>query len=141
MKILGINHIGIAAKDPSKAKEFFQSVLGIPYLGDELVKEQKTLTTMFTASVMPQSADSRLEILQNEEGQEGPIKKFLETKGGGIHHIALTVDDLNGALMELKSKNIELIDQTPRKGAHSTSIAFIHPKSTGGILVELVQAT
>ena len=140
MKILGINHIGIAAKDPAKAEQFFRDVLGLPFLGSELVLEQKTQTIMFEAAAIQQPLSSRLEILQNQDGAEGPIKKFIDAKGGGIHHIALHVDNLEAALDELKRKNIELIDQVPRKGAHHTSIAFIHPRATGVILIELVQA-
>ncbi len=140
MKILGINHIGIAAKDPIKAQQFFKDVLGLPFLGTELVLEQKTNTIMFQASVESKPLESRLEILQNQDGEEGPIKKFIDTKGGGIHHIALHVDNLEEALRELTAKQVELIDKVPRKGAHHTRIAFIHPRATGGILVELVQA-
>ncbi len=140
MKILGINHIGIAAKDPAKAEKFFKEILGLPFIGSELVREQKTNTIMFEAAASSNLLSSRLEILQNQDGEEGPIKKFIDTKGGGIHHLALHVDNLEAALAELKAKDIELIDQTPRKGAHHTSIAFIHPRATGGILIELVQA-
>ncbi len=141
MKILGINHLGIAAKDPEKARWFLAEVLKLPFLGEELVREQKTNTIMFESKVGPSSAEARLEILANQEGEEGPIKKFLETKGGGIHHMALSVDNLEAALAELKALKIELIDQKPRYGAHNSLIAFIHPRATGGILIELVQAT
>jgi methylmalonyl-CoA/ethylmalonyl-CoA epimerase len=140
MKILGINHIGIAAKDPAKASFFFKDILGIPFIGEELVAEQKTNTIMFESTGASQLLPSRLEILQNQDGEDGPIKKFIDAKGGGIHHLALHVDNLEAALEELRSKNIELIDQTPRGGAHHTKIAFIHPRATGGILIELVQA-
>ncbi|MBQ48887.1 MAG: hypothetical protein CMP10_15975 [Zetaproteobacteria bacterium] len=81
----------------------------------------------------------RLEILENQQGEEGPIAKYLEKKGGGIHHVALNVDDVLAAIAELQSHNIQMIDTAPRKGAHNTLIAFVHPRSTGGILVELVE--
>jgi methylmalonyl-CoA/ethylmalonyl-CoA epimerase len=140
IKICGINHIGLAPKDPEKARWFFKEVLELPYLGDELVVEQKTNTVMFESSDPDgQATRGRLEILENQPGQEGPIKGFLEKRGGGIHHIALTVEDLESALTKLKSLGVQLIDDTPRSGAHKTKIAFIHPKSTGGLLVELVQ--
>lgn len=141
MKILGINHLGIAAKDPVKARWFLQDILKLPFLGDELVKEQKTNTIMFESAAEKNANQARLEILANQEGEEGPIKKFLETKGGGIHHMALSVDNLEAALVELKAQGIELIDEKPRYGAHNSRIAFVHPRATGGILVELVQAT
>lgn len=141
MKIVGINHLGLAAKDPAKARWFLSEVLKLPFLGEELVKEQKTNTIMFESSVGPTPAGARLEIVANQEGEEGPIKKFIDTKGGGIHHMALSVDNLDEALVELKAKGIELIDEKPRYGAHNSRIAFIHPRSTGGILIELVQAT
>ena len=140
MRVVGINHIGIAAKDPVKAKWFFGQILGLPYLGDELVREQQTHTIMFQSGAGLNAPEARLELLVNEEGKDGPIKKFVETRGGGIHHIALQVENIDEALVELKAQNIELIDQVPRNGAHHTRIAFVHPRSTGGILVELVQA-
>jgi methylmalonyl-CoA/ethylmalonyl-CoA epimerase len=140
MKIVGINHLGLAAKDPVKARWFLAEILKLPFLGEELVKEQKTNTIMFESSALPASAGARLEIVANQEGEEGPIKKFIDAKGGGIHHMALSVDDLEAALIELKAKGIELIDEKPRYGAHNSRIAFIHPRATGGILIELVQA-
>jgi methylmalonyl-CoA/ethylmalonyl-CoA epimerase len=141
MKIVGINHLGLAAKDPVKARWFLAEVLKLPFLGEELVKEQKTNTIMFESSAGPAASGARLEIVANQEGEEGPIKKFIDTKGGGIHHMALSVDNLDEALVELKAKGIELIDEKPRYGAHNSRIAFIHPRATGGILIELVQAT
>ncbi len=139
MKILGINHIGIAAKDPRKAEWFFKEVLQLPFKGEELVKAQKTNTIMFGVAQDQGPVDSRIEILENENHQDGPIKKYIEKKGGGIHHIALQVDNVSAAIDHLRSFDIEMIDETPRGGAHHTMIAFVHPRSTGGILVELVQ--
>ncbi len=141
MKVVGINHLGLAAKDPVKARWFLSEILGLPFLGEELVKEQKTNTIMFESSIGPAASAARLEIVANQEGEEGPIKKFIDAKGGGIHHMALSVDDLDAALVELKTKGIELIDEKPRYGAHNSRIAFVHPRATGGILIELVQAT
>lgn len=139
MKVLGINHIGIAAKDPQRASWFFKEVLGLPFMGEELVKAQKTNTLMFASSQGDNKVLSRMEILENEQGEEGPIKKYLDKKGGGIHHIALQVDDVEAAIAHMKSFDIEMIDETPRSGAHQTTIAFVHPRATGGILIELVQ--
>ncbi|SMF66221.1 VOC family protein [Pseudobacteriovorax antillogorgiicola] len=141
MKILGISHIGIAAKDPGRAAWFFKEVLDLPWHGDELVKEQKTNTMMFGSANGAATSDSRLEILENEEGQDGPIKKYLEIRGGGIHHLALQVDDIELAIAKMKEHQIQMIDEVPRGGAHKTRIAFVHPRATGGILLELVQET
>lgn len=151
IRVLGINHVGLAPKDPVKARWFFTEALGLPALGDELVKDQKTMTVMIGSSSVQDGAPinasvnmfDRLEILAPELDEagvkQGPIAGFLEKKGSGIHHIALTVADLAAALAHLKSLNVRLIDNAPRNGAHQTRIAFVHPESTGGLLVELVQ--
>ena len=140
MKITGINHVGLAASDPEKATWFLRDILGLQYLGSELVAAQKTLTLMFQSSSEPeQVAASRLEILKDESTGDGPIAKFLAKKGGGIHHLALTVDSIDAALAHLKEAGIELIDKVPRIGANGTRIAFVHPRATGGLLVELVE--
>ena len=141
MRILGINHLGIAAKDPEQAKHFFSKILDLQHLGDEIVEEQKTSTSMIRSSQLnqPESPkETRLEIVEATH-EDSPIAKYLSKKGGGIHHLALTVDDLNAAIEHMKSNQIEMIDEVPRDGVHQTKIAFIHPRSTGGILVELVQ--
>jgi methylmalonyl-CoA/ethylmalonyl-CoA epimerase len=139
MRILGINHLGLAPKDPAKAKWFFREILKLPFEGEELVVSQNTLTTMYNSAQSDVLTAGRLEILENEEGKDGPIKKFMENKGGGIHHVALSVDSVEQAISEMLKHNVEMIDKTPRPGAHNTRIAFVHPKSTGGILVEFVQ--
>lgn len=140
MKILGINHIGLAAKDPAKARWFLGEILGLPFAGEELVVEQKTNTVMYQASSVPtESVESRLEILENQPGEDGPIKKFISNRGGGIHHIALSVEDIEQAIQHMKANGVEMIDEKPRRGAHQTRIAFVHPRSTGGILVEFVE--
>ncbi len=156
-RIIGINHLGLAPKDPSKARTFFTNVLGLGFLGEELVKEQMTNTVMID-SAMTNSAPTdsataasakiptgrpMLEILENEIGPDGPrpgpIAKFLAKKGSGIHHVALQVDNLDAALAYMQANGVQMIDSTPRPGSHNTRIAFIHPESTGGLLVELVQ--
>lgn len=138
-KVLGINHIGIAAKDPDKTAHFLSTILGVPHLADELVKTQMTMTRMYASKNHQEDHDPRLEILINEAGREGPITKFLAKKGGGIHHIALTVDHIENAIAALRLNGVRMIDETPRNGAHHTRIAFVHPESVGGILFELVQ--
>ena len=141
-RVLGINHLGIVPKDFAQASDFFQDLLGLGFQGDEDVIDQQTKTRMFRSTSDEAQKEmppfSRLELLA-PMGDEGPIHKYLETKGGGIHHLALDVDDVAAALDYLNSKGVQLIDKTPRTGAHQTLVGFIHPRATGGILVELVQ--
>ena len=161
-RILGINHLGLAPKDAAKARSFFTNALGLGFLGEELVKEQMTNTVMIDSvmidSVMIDSGAigsspgapvtiptgrPMLEILENETGPDGPmpgpIAAFLAKKGSGIHHVALQVDHIENAIAWMKQSGVHLIDDAPRRGSHNTRIAFIHPESTGGLLVELVQ--
>ena len=137
-KIHGINHIGLAPKDPAKAKWFFHEVLCLPHLGDEAVPSQKTNTTMYSSRNDDSQRAERLEIVE-PIAADGPIQKYLENRGGGIHHIALSVSKIEEVLAHLKSHGVQLLDDAPRAGAHNTRIAFVHPKSTGGLLVELVE--
>lgn len=144
MKVLGINHIGLAAKDPVKARWFLEEVLGLPFEGEELVAEQKTNTLMFLArqsmeAPLVSTADSRLEILVNQKGQDGPIQRFIDSRGGGLHHLAITVDSIELALSRMQELKVKMIDEVPRQGAHNTRIAFVHPHATGGLLIELVE--
>lgn len=144
MKILGINHLGMAAKDPEVARRFFTEILGLPFLGDELVKEQHTMTTMINSAHPTDSTtgpQTRLELLRPEPSDQGPIAAFLGKKGGGIHHIAFTVASIEDTLAFLKEKGVKMIDTEPRQGAHKTRIAFVHPHATGGFLVEFVEET
>jgi methylmalonyl-CoA/ethylmalonyl-CoA epimerase len=138
-KVLGVNHLGLAAKDPAKCRWFLSEVLGLQHLGDELVVPQKTMTAMF-ASASSNPAQTRLEIVSPQDGTvDGPISKYLEKKGGGIHHFAVSVNDVHAALEVMKQKGVKMVDDKPRPGAHNTLIAFVHPESTGGLLIELVQ--
>lgn len=130
-RVLKIDHIGIALTDTSRTRHFF-SKLSIPFLGGEEVSEQKVTTEMYDVD------GSHLELLKATQ-DDSPIAKFITKKGEGIHHIALRVDNLQNAIQELTSTGIELIDKVPRIGAGGKIIAFIHPKSTGGILIELSQ--
>lgn len=141
--LLGINHVGLAPKDPAKARAFFRDLLGVEDLGEELVSDQETMTIMLRSSQVShgQGVEPRLEILAPASPGAGPIAKFLEKKGSGVHHVALAVTDVAAAVAHLKAKGVKLIDETPRRGAHQTLIAFVHPESTGGLLVELVQET
>ncbi len=151
IRVLGINHVGLAPKDPAKARWFFTEAMGLPALGDELVKDQKTLTVMIGSSTfqdgVPVNASvnrfDRLELLAPESDAagvgQGPIAGFLAKKGSGIHHVALTVADVAAAIAHLEALGVRMVDRVPRGGAHRTRIAFVHPESTGGLLVELVQ--
>lgn len=137
-KVLGISHIGLAPKDPEQCRTFLGSLLGLTFEGDELVKEQKTNTAMFLSSSDPTSG--RLEIVSDASlDGTGPIAKFLEKKGAGIHHLALRVDSVDRAIQSMLASGIKMIDETPREGAHQTRIAFVHPNATGGILIEFVE--
>lgn len=132
MKVLRINHLGLAPQKPDVTKSFFGDILGLPLQGEEQVDDQKVHVSFFSCG------ESRLESLTPTDAAS-PIAKFLEKKGSGIHHVALEVDNLSEWLQYLLSKGVELIDEHPRRGAHDTQIAFVHPRATGGILVELVQ--
>jgi len=130
MKILKIDHIGIAAKSIDQVAPFWSSILGLPIAGRETVEEQKATTAFLPVG------ESELEILESTSS-EGAIAKFIESRGEGIQHIALQVDNIEEALKELKEKGVRLIDEKPRRGAGGAKIAFIHPKSTNGVLLEL----
>jgi methylmalonyl-CoA epimerase len=127
-----IDHIGIAVGNIEEALKFWEGSLGIKCTGVETVDDQKVKTAFLPIK------DSEVELLE-ATSPESPIAKFIEKKGEGIHHIAIRVDNLESALAELKQKGMRLIDETPRLGAGGAKIAFVHPKSTGGILLELSQ--
>jgi methylmalonyl-CoA/ethylmalonyl-CoA epimerase len=132
MKILKIDHIGIAVPSMDEGRKFWSDVLGLSCTGEETVAEQKVTTGFFPVG------DSEVELLQSTS-PDGPVAKFIEKKGPGFQHLAFIVEDIEGALEELKAKGIQLIDEKPRPGAGGKKIAFLHPKSTGGVLVELCQ--
>lgn len=127
-----IDHIGIAVKNIDESLSFWQDTMGIKCTGVETVEDQKVKTAFLPIK------DSEVELLE-ATSPESPIAKFIEKKGEGIHHLAIRVDNLEAALAELKEKGVKLIDETPRRGAGGAMIAFIHPKATGGILLELSQ--
>ena len=133
-KILGVDHIGIAVNDLDETQNFWTAI-GLPCTGQETVAEQKVTTTF-----NPTPNGSEIELLAATE-PDSPIAKFIEKNGGrgGIQHIALRVDDLPAAIAELHEKGIRMIDTKPRKGAGGADIAFVHPKSTFGVLLELCQ--
>jgi methylmalonyl-CoA/ethylmalonyl-CoA epimerase len=132
MKISHIEHIGIAVKSIDEAIPFYEDVLGLKCYAVEEVKDQKVKTAFFKVG------ETKIELLESTD-PEGPIGKFIEKKGEGMHHLAFAVDDLAGALPEVEGKGIRLIDKTPRKGAEGLNIGFLHPKSTFGVLTELCE--
>ncbi len=132
MKVLKIDHIGIAVNSIETGKRFWKDILGLDFEGSETVEEQNVTTAFFPVG------DSEVELLESID-PDGPIAKYLEKKGEGIQHVAFCVDNVEASLKELKEKGIRLIDEKPRKGAGGTKIAFLHPKSTNGVLVELCE--
>jgi methylmalonyl-CoA/ethylmalonyl-CoA epimerase len=132
MKILKIDHLGIAVNSIDDGKNFWMDALGLAFEGSETVEEQKVTTAFFPVG------ESEVELLEST-APDGPIAKFLEKKGQGIHHVAFRVENIEAALAELKEKGVKLIDEKPRMGAGGAKIAFLHPKATNGILVELCE--
>jgi methylmalonyl-CoA/ethylmalonyl-CoA epimerase len=132
MKIIKVDHLGIAVKSIEQAASFWEDVLGLTIQGTETVEQQK-VTTAF----LPVGA-SEIELLESTD-LDGPVAKYIEKKGQGIQHVAFQVDNIESALDELKAKEVPLIDQAPRRGAGGAKIAFIHPKATHGVLVELCE--
>jgi methylmalonyl-CoA/ethylmalonyl-CoA epimerase len=132
MKLERLDHIGIAVEKIDESLPFWEGILGLPLNGTEEVQEQKVRTAFLPLG------ESEIELLESLD-PEGPIGKFIAAKGQGIQHIAFRVDDIEAALAELKEKGVRLIDQTPRYGAGGAKIAFLHPKATGGVLIELCE--
>jgi methylmalonyl-CoA/ethylmalonyl-CoA epimerase len=132
MKILHIDHIGIAVKSIDEGKKFYADILGLEMEKTEVIEEQKVKTGFFPIT------DSEIELLESTE-PDGPVAKYIDSRGEGVQHIAFRVENIDDALKELKGKGVRLIDQEPRKGAGGTRIAFIHPKETHGVLVELCE--
>ena len=130
MKPTVIDHIGIAVKSIDDALVFWEKAMGIKCEGIEEVEEQKVKTAFLPVR------ETEIELLEGTS-EDSPVSRFIEKKGEGIHHIAIRVDNIEEALDELKSKGIRLIDEKPRAGAGGCRIAFVHPKATGGILLEI----
>jgi methylmalonyl-CoA/ethylmalonyl-CoA epimerase len=132
VKIKHIDHIGIAVKTIDQAGKFYTDVLGLKIQDIENVAEQKVNVAFLPIT------DSEVELIESTH-DDGPVAKFIEARGEGIQHIAFRVENIEDALAELKAKGVRLIDQQPRKGAGGAKIAFIHPKETNGVLVELCE--
>lgn len=127
-----VNHIGIAVSSITAHRDFYEKALGAEYLGEEIVADQRVKVGFFKVG------DVKLELLEPTD-PESTIAKFIEKKGEGLHHVAYTVDSIEARIAELKAGGIRMIDEVPRNGAHHTRIAFLHPKSSAGILTELCE--
>jgi methylmalonyl-CoA/ethylmalonyl-CoA epimerase len=132
MKPSHIEHIGIAVSDLKQAIGFYETVLGLKCYHIEEVAEQKVRTAFFMVG------QTKIELLESTD-PEGPIGKFIEKKGEGIHHIAFAVEKIEDKLVHAEKMGVKLIDTKPRKGAEGLDIAFLHPKSTNGVLIELCE--
>jgi len=132
MKIKHIDHIGIAVKGIEQAGKFYTDILGLKIEDVENVADQKVNVAFIPIT------DSEVELLESTE-PDGPVAKHISARGEGVQHIAFRVEDIDKALEELKEGGVRLIDQTPRKGAGGARIAFIHPKETNGVLVEICE--
>ncbi|MCD6186169.1 MAG: methylmalonyl-CoA epimerase [Deltaproteobacteria bacterium] len=132
MQIEKIDHLGIAVNSIAEGKSFWTDVLGINIEATETVESQKVITAFLPVG------ESEVELLESTS-PDGPVAKYIEKKGQGIQHVAFKVKDIDAALDELKEKGVKLIDQKPRLGAGGARIAFLHPKATNGVLVELCE--
>ena len=132
MSVKSLNHVGIAVHSIDDQKEFYEGALGMEFEGLEDVPSQKVRVAFFKA------ADVRIELLEPTE-PDSTVAKFLEKRGQGLHHLAFTVDDIQSRIAELKESGLRMIDETPRPGAHHMQIAFLHPKSSFGVLTELCE--
>jgi methylmalonyl-CoA/ethylmalonyl-CoA epimerase len=132
MNATHIEHLGIAVANLEESIKYYEEVLGLKCYSVEDVKDQKVKTAFFKVG------QTKIELLESTS-PDGPIGKFIEKKGQGIHHIAFAVEELQESLEEVKAKGVRLIDETPRPGAEGLNIAFLHPKSTHGVLTELCE--
>lgn len=130
--VKALNHVGIAVRSIDDQRPFYENTLGAEFEGLEYVPTQKVRVAFFRVG------DVRLELLEPTDPASA-VAKFLDTRGEGLHHLAFTVEDINERIAELKSAGLRMIDETPRPGAHQMQIAFVHPKSTHGVLTELCE--
>jgi len=129
---VGVDHVGVAVKNMDEAIALYRDVLGFKLEGVHVLTERKVKVAFFSTG-----GETRIELLE-PIGSDSPVAKFLENRGEGIQHIAVKVKDIEAVLAELKQKGVTLVDEKPRMGAEGAKIAFVHPKSTKGVLLELV---
>ncbi|MFQ6616798.1 MAG: methylmalonyl-CoA epimerase [Fidelibacterota bacterium] len=134
MKILGIEHLAIVTDSPEESASFWGDLLGIAHTGTEVVESEGVTVQIYD------TGKGKIELL-TRYGKDSPIARFLKRKGPGLHHVCLEVDDVQSAIDLLKAKGIKLVYEKPRKGAEGYRIAFVHPSSSHGVLVELCQKT
>lgn len=132
IKVLGVEHIGIALNKNEQLADLFKNIFNLEYVGSEVVEEQGVNTEIFNAS------NTKIELLESISN-DSPISKYISKYGQGMHHIAFTVEDIDAAIQYLINNNIQMIDQQPKLGVEGYKIAFIHPKSTPGLLIEICQ--
>lgn len=132
MSVKSLNHIGIAVRSIDEQRAFYEGALGLEFEGFEDVPSQKVRVAFFRAG------NVRIELLEPTE-PESTVAKFIEKRGEGLHHLAYTVEDLQTRIDELKHSGLKMIDEQPRTGAHHMQIAFVHPKSSFGVLTELCE--
>ena len=132
MSVKSLNHVGIAVRSIDEQKAFYESALGLEFEGLEDVASQKVRVAFFRAS------NVRIELLEPTE-PDSPVGKFLEKRGEGLHHLAFSVENIQARIDELKQSGFRMIDEQPRNGAHHMQIAFVHPKSSFGVLTELCE--
>lgn len=132
-----INHIGIAVRSLEGKRALYEDMLGGRYAGEEVVEEQQVKVAFFLFGAP--GRETRIELLE-PTSEASPVAKFIEKRGEGIHHIAFAVSDVADRVRQLKAAGIRMIDEEPRHGAHHTRIAFVHPKSTFGVLAEMCQS-
>lgn len=130
MKILKLDHIGVAVKSIEEALKLYEGVLGLKLEDVETVEEQNVKVAFLPVG------DTEIELLESTS-PDGPIAKYIERKGEGMQHLAFKVESIEDALKTLKAKGVRLIDETPRMGAGGAKIAFVHPKETFGVMIEL----
>lgn len=132
MHVKRVDHVGIAVADIAAAKRVYEDLLGLKLTREEVVEEQGVRTYFYPV------AGLKLELLESIT-PDGPIARYLEKRGAGLQHIAVEVEDIEAAIAELKAKGVRMIDEAPRGGVENSRIAFVHPKDTHGVLLELVE--
>ena len=132
IKVLGVEHIGVALNKNEQLSDLFKNIFNLEYIGSEVVEDQGVNTDIFNVS------NTKIELLESISN-DSPISKYISKHGQGIHHIALIVEDINVAIQYLMENNIKMIDKEPKIGVEGYHIAFVHPKSTPGLLIEICQ--